>query len=101
MIKNKLCIQKSDNVTIMHGYATNDIIDELFITFNERYQGGLETKMVGSNYTFDHIDYLDYHFNKATLTRASSFVPLPEILSKKNVLLIQKIQIIMHVLNMQ
>ena len=48
MIKNKLRIQKSDNVTIMHGYATNDIIDELFITFNERYQGVLETKMVGS-----------------------------------------------------
>ena len=39
--------------------------------------------MVGSNYTFDHIDYLDYHFNKTTLTRASSFVPLPKILSKQ------------------
>ena len=51
---------KSDNMNIMRGYATNDIINELFHTFKTRYQAGLETRIVGSNFTFDHIDYLEY-----------------------------------------
>ena len=32
--------------------------------------------MVDSNFTFDHIDYLEYHFNKINLNRGSTYVPL-------------------------
>ena len=81
--KKQIMHTKSDNVSIMQGYVTNDIIDELFITFKERYQGGSETKMEGSNYNFDHIDYLDYHFNKTKLNRGSTYVPLPRVIANK------------------
>ena len=57
--KQQIMYIKSDVVNIMRGYATNDIINELFYTFKTRYQAGLETRMVGSNLTFDHIDYLE------------------------------------------
>ena len=34
---------KSDNILIMNGIETEDIINELINTFNKRYQEGLET----------------------------------------------------------
>ena len=76
--KQQIMYTKSDNVNIMRGYATNDIINELFYTFKTKYQKGLERKMVGSNFTFDHIYYLEYHFNKINLNRGSTYIPLPK-----------------------
>ena len=81
--KQQIMYTKSDNVNIMRGYTTNDIINELFYTFKTRYQAGLETRMVGSNFTFDHIDYLEYHFNKINLNRGSTYIPLPKHVANK------------------
>ena len=36
---------KSDNVDIISGYSTNDIINKLIKPFEKRLQEGLETKM--------------------------------------------------------
>ena len=81
--KKQIMYTKSDNVNIIQGYATNDIIDELFNTFKQRYQSGLETRMVGSSFTFDHIDHLDYHFNMVNLNRGSTYTPLPKRIANK------------------
>ena len=74
--KKQIMYTKSDNVNIMRGYATNDIINEIFDTFKERYQSGLEARMVGSNFIFDHIDYLEYHFNETNINRGSTCISL-------------------------
>ena len=50
---------KSDNITIMIGTETEDAINDLFNTFRQRYQEGLETKMKGSSFSFEHIDLLE------------------------------------------
>ena len=43
--------------------------------------------MKGSNYIFDHINSLEHHFHKVTLSRGSSYIPSPEwILHKKSTL---------------
>ena len=63
---------KSDNIAIMSGVETEDIIHELFNNFCKRYQEGLETKMKGSSYIFEYIDLLDYHLHKISLHRGSS-----------------------------
>ena len=68
-----MCLQ-SDNVTIMIGIETDDIINELISTFTRRYQDGLETKMKGSSFTFDHIDLLEYDLHRVTLNRTSSYI---------------------------
>ena len=81
--KQQIMYTKSDNVNIMQGYATNDIINELFYTFKTRYQAGLETRMVSSNFTFDHIDYLEHHFNKMNLNRGGTYIPLPKHVTNK------------------
>ena len=43
---------KSDNVEIMSGTETSDVINELFKSFFRKYQEELQTKMRGSNFTF-------------------------------------------------
>ena len=76
---------KSDNITIMRGVETEDIINELFNTFRKRYQEGLETKMRGSSFTFDRIDLLKYHLHKISLNRGNSYIESPERLKNKGV----------------
>ena len=92
---------KSDNITIMRGVETEDIINELFNTFRKRYQERLETKMRGSSFTFDRIDLLEYHLHKISLNRGSSYVESSEWLKNKGVTINPKILKIIIVFNMQ
>ena len=74
---------KSDNVETMRGVDANDTIKELISTFLQRYQEGLENRMKGSNYIFDHVNSLEYHFHKVTLNRGISYIPSPDLLLDK------------------
>ena len=78
---------KSDNIEIMNGVDTSDIINELIDSFMKRYQEGLETKMKGSSYIFEHIDLLEYHLHKISLNRGSSYIKSFEWLYNKGVTL--------------
>ena len=81
---------KSDNITIMSGIETEDVINELFNTFRKRYQEGLETKMRGSSFTFERIDLLEYHLHKISLNRGSSYSESPEWIENKRVTINKK-----------
>ena len=70
---------KSDNITIMSGIETEDVINEFFNTFRKRYQEVLETKMRLSSFTFESIDLLEYHLHKINLNRGSSYIDSPKI----------------------
>ena len=48
---------KSNNIEIMIGSQTNDIIEEFFESFLQRYQERLEESMKGSDFTFDVLVY--------------------------------------------
>ena len=76
---------KSDNVEIMSGIETSNAINGLFSSFFKRYQEGLETKMKGSSFTFEHVDLLEYHFHKISLNRGSSYIRCPEWIKNKGV----------------
>ena len=75
---------KSDNITIISGIETTDAINELVNTFRKRYQGGLETKMRGSSFTFERVDLLEYHLHRISLNRGSSYTKSPEWLKNPN-----------------
>ena len=81
-VRQKL-YSKSDNVNILHAVDTNGVFDELFNTFFERYQKGLETKMTGSSYFFEKVESLQYHLHKVTLKRGSSYIPSSEWINNK------------------
>ena len=52
---------KSDNTEIMMGSETNDIIDELFESLEQKYQEGLKESMRGSEFIFDSVDLQANH----------------------------------------
>ena len=66
---------KSDNVEIITGIETKDIINELFESFLKNHQEGLETKIrERSNFVFESVDLLYYHLHKISLNRGGSYI---------------------------
>ena len=49
---------KSNNVEIMMGSEIDEIIEDIFESFLQKYQDGLEESMRGSEFTYDSVDAL-------------------------------------------
>ena len=74
---------KSDNIEIMMGSETHEIIEELFKYLLQRYQEG-EESMKGSKFIFDSINLLHYQLQKTSLKRTgSSYIDSPKWLKNK------------------
>ena len=74
---------KSNNVEILMGIETDDIIKEFFKSLKERYQKGLETKMKGSQFIFENVDLLYYHLHRISLNRGGSYIDSPSWIKNK------------------
>ena len=74
---------KSDNVDIMTGVDTNDVVEEPFKSTLERYHTGLQESMRGSEFVFDCINELHYKLHKVDLNRRRSYIDLPRWLKNK------------------
>ena len=83
--KFRILHTKSNNIEIMNGIETNDIINELFKCFLRRYQEGLETKMKGSEFIFESVDLLYYSLHKISLNRGRSYIDSPAWLQSNKV----------------
>ena len=75
--------QKSNNIEIMMGSETDNIINELIDSLLQRYLEGLEESMRGSEFIFDSVDLLCYHLQKTSLKRGESYIKSPKWLKKK------------------
>ena len=69
---------KSNNVEIMIGSETNEIIIELFKSFLQKYQEGLEESMREREFVCDSVDVLYYNLNKVSLSRGGSYIDSPK-----------------------
>ena len=74
---------KSNNVEIMVGRETNEIIIDLFESFLQKYQEGLEESMRGSEFVYDSVDVLYYNLNKVSLSRGGSYIDSPKWVKNK------------------
>ena len=75
---------ESNNVEVMMGNETDEIIEVLFESLLRRkYQEGLEEKMRGSEFVFDSIDLLHYNLHKISLNRGGSCIDSPKWLKNK------------------
>ena len=74
---------KSNNVEIMVGSETNEIIEDLFKSFLQKYQEGLEESMRGSEFVYDSVDILYYNLNKVSLSWGGSYIDSPKWLKNK------------------
>ena len=74
---------KSNNVEIMTGSETDEIIEDLFESFLQKYQEGLEESMRGSEFVYDSVDVLYYNLNKVSLSSGGSYIDSPKSLKNK------------------
>ena len=74
---------RSDNKEIMNGSDTDEVIEELFESFLQKYEQNLEEKMKGSEFEFDGVNFLHYDFNKISLNRGGLYIDSPKWLKNK------------------
>ena len=61
---------KSNNIEIMMGSETDEIIKKVFESLLQKYQARLEEKMRRSEFVFGSIDLLHYNLHKISLNRS-------------------------------
>ena len=74
---------RSDNVEIMFGDDNDDIIEQSFESLLQKYQENLRSKMKGSDFEFDGVNFLYYDFNKTSINREGSYIDSPKWLKDK------------------
>ena len=74
---------KSDNEEIMTGSDTDEVIEELFESFLQKYEQNLQEKLKGSEFEFDGVNFLYYDFNKISLNRGGSYIDSPKWIKNK------------------
>ena len=55
---------KSSNVEVVIGTETDEVIEELFKYFLQKYREGLEESIRASKFVYDSVDALYYNLNK-------------------------------------
>ena len=74
---------KSDNLEIMIGSDTNEVIEDLFKSLLQGYQENLEEKMKDSEFNFGAVNLLHYDLNKISLDRGGSYIKSPDWIGAK------------------
>ena len=74
---------KSNNVEIIISSKTDEIIEDLFESFLQKYQEGLEESMRGSKFAYDSVRTLYYNLYKVSLSRDGSYIDSPKWLKNK------------------
>ena len=74
---------RSNNIEITIGDDNNDIIEERFKSFIQKYEENLQNKMRGSDFEFDGVNFLYYDFNKISLNGSGSYIDSPKWLKDK------------------
>ena len=74
---------KSNNVEFMMGSKTDEIIEDLFESFLQKYQEELEESMGESEFAYTSVNALYYNLNKVSLSRGGSYIDSPKWLKNK------------------
>ena len=61
---NRTMYSPSDNIEVIIGIETDEIIEDHFDSFLQRYQKGLEESMRGSEFVFDNVIHCIINFIK-------------------------------------
>ena len=65
---------KSDNMEVMMGSEMDEILQELFDSFLQRYKKNLEESMRGSEFIFDSVNSLYYKLDTVSLNYGGSYM---------------------------
>ena len=67
----------------MFGDDNDDIIEQLFESLLQKYEGNSQNKMRGSDIEIDGVNFLYYDFNKTSINRGGSYIDSPKWLKDK------------------
>ena len=81
--KIRITHTKSDNIDILMGSETNNIIKEVFKSIIQKYQEGLEQSIRESEFIFESVNLLYYRLQRISLKRGGSYLDFPKWLKKK------------------
>ena len=81
--KTRIMHSKSDNIQVMMGNETDEVIVDLFDSFLQRYQKKFEESMRGSELAFDSVDSLYYKLHKISLNKGGSYIDSPKWVKTK------------------
>ena len=73
---------KSDNIEITINDEADEVIKELFDSYNNSYQNNLKS-IKGSEFIFDYVSLLYYECHKVNLSCGGSYIDSPHWLKKK------------------
>ena len=75
---------RSEAVEIFMGSNTSDVIDRPIGTTLKRFQEAIKTSIKESEFTYESVGLLYYHFQGIDIRRAESYITYPDwIVSKK------------------
>ena len=74
---------KTDNIEFMSYDNANEVINELFESPLSRYQVGLETSMIGSDFIFNSVQLLSYKCHEKNCKREGLYINSPDWIKKK------------------
>ena len=74
---------RRNNIEIMMGNERNEITKELFESFLQKRQEGLEKKIRVGKFFFDSVNLLHYNLHKISLNRGGSYTDSPKQLKNK------------------
>ena len=74
---------RSDNIEITISDDNDDIIEEHFKSFIQKYEENLQNKMRGSDFESDGVNFLYYDFNEISLNCGGSYIDSPKWLKDK------------------
>ena len=69
--------RESNNIEIMMGNETDEIIKQFFNSLLQKYQEALEESMRESEFAIDSVDLLLYKLHKISLNRSRSYIDSP------------------------
>ena len=79
----RIMYTRSDNVEIMFGDDSDDIIEQRFESLLQKHEEKLQNKKRGSEFEFDGVNFSYYDFNKTSINRGGSYIDSPKWLKDK------------------
>ena len=74
---------RSDNIEIIFGDNSDDIIEQLFESLSQKYEENLQNKMRGSEFEFDGVNVLYDDFKETSINRGGSYIDSPKWLKDR------------------
>ena len=88
--ETRLMYTRSNAAEFMNGSETEEIIESLYRSLLQNYNGNLQEKMKGSDFVFNGINYFYYDFNRVSISKGGSYIDSSKWLKDKKSTVNQK-----------